>query len=167
MKVSLALLVLAGVASVTPPPATDKPRTPEVELKPLSKPLYTTYFYTAGEAVIHGYEDATKVRVVSLEKRGTIWEGVVNAGETRVVSTGQGVFGFIADMKATILVGTPTSCSVVGYFLKDQNGSFKSNRFIAQLPSGAGGAQHFTLWAYEPSFVQLFRKGEAKAFKSA
>ena len=145
MKVSLALLVLAGVASVTPAPATDKPKTRDVDIKPLSKPMYTAYFYTAGEAVIHGYEDTTKVRVVSLEKRGTIWEGVVNAGDTRVVSTGQGVFGFIADKKATILVGTPTSCTVVGYFLKDQNGSFKSNRFFAQLPTGAGGAQHFTI----------------------
>ena len=36
-----------------------------------NKPMYTTYFYTAREAVIHGYEADTKVRVVSLEKRGT------------------------------------------------------------------------------------------------
>lgn len=129
--------------------------------------MYTTYFYTAAEAVIHGYEPETKVRVVSLEKRGTIWEGVVGPGDTRVVKTGQGVFGFIADKKATILVGTPTSCTVVGYYLKDEKGSFKSNHFFAQLPAGAGGDQHFVVWAYEPSYVQLFKKGEAKAFKSA
>lgn len=129
--------------------------------------MYTTYFYTAAEAIIHGYEADTKVRVVSLAKRGTIWEGTVGPGDTRVVQTGQGVFGFIADKKATILVGTPTSCTVVGYYLKDEKGSFKSNHFFAQLPGGAGDAQHFVVWAYEPSFVQLFKKGEEKAFKSA
>ncbi len=169
MKVSLALLVLAGVAGLNPPDEVAKPapKKEETTVKAPSKPMYTTYFYTAAEAVIHGYEPETKVRVVSLEKRGTIWEGVVGPGETRVIKTGQGVFGFIADKKATILVGTPTSCTVVGYYLKDQNGSFKSNRFFAELPGGAGGAQHFVVWAYEPSFVQLFKKGESKPFKSA
>ena len=170
MKVSIALLVLAGVAGISPPAEVVKPKPPQDEgapLKPLNKPMYTTYFYTAREAVIHGYEENTKVRVVSLEKRGTIWEGVVGPGDTRTVSTGQGVFGFIADKKATILVGTPTSCTCVGYFLKDETGSFKSNHFFAQLPGGAGGAQHFVAFAYEPSFVQVFKKGEKKAFKSA
>lgn len=164
MKVSLALLVMAGVAGLdSPPPKTEV----AVPVKAPNKPMYTTYFYTAREAIIHGYEADTKVRVVSLEKRGTIWEGVVGPGDTRVVQTGQGVFGFIADKKATILVGTPTSCTVVGYYLKDQNGSFKSNRFFAQLPTGAGGEQHFVVWAYESSFVELFKKGERKPFKAA
>ena len=170
MKVSLALLVLAGVAHLTAPAQehpVDPPKPVEPAVKAPNKPMYTTYFYTAREAVIHGYEADTKVRVVSLEKRGTIWEGGVGPGDTRVVQTGQGVFGFIADKKATILVGTPTSCTVVGYYLKDENGSFKSNRFFAQLPGGAGSAEHFVVWAYEPSFVQLFKKGEAKPFKSA
>lgn len=165
VKASLALLIMAGVAG-SPPPK-DPPAPAPAPAKAPNKPMYTTYFYTAGEAVIHGYEADTRVRVVSLEKRGTIWEGVVGPGDTRTVSTGQGVFGFIADKKATILVGTPTSCTVVGYYLKDETGSFKSNHFFAQLPPGAGGAQHFVVWAYEPSFVQLFKKGEAKAFKSA
>lgn len=129
--------------------------------------MYTTYFYTAGEAVVHGYEANTKVRVVSLDRKGTIWEGTVGPGDTRVVQTGSGVFGFIADKKATILVGTPTSCNAVGYFLKDQNGSFKSNRFFTQLPPGAGGAQHFVVFAYEPTFVELFKKDAKKPFKTA
>lgn len=34
------------------------------------KPLYTTYFYTAAEAVVHGYEKDTSVRIVSLEHKG-------------------------------------------------------------------------------------------------
>lgn len=157
MKVTLALMLLAGLASAADEPTkTGRP----------TKPMYTTYFYTAAEAIVHGYEADTKVRVVSLDKRGTIWEGVVGPGDTRVVKTGQGVFGFIADKKATILVGTPTSCTVVGYFLKDQTGSFKSNRFYAQLPTGGGGAQHFVVFAYEPSFVQLFKKGDEKPIKS-
>ena len=59
---------------------------------------------------------------------------MVGPGDTRVVQTGQGVFGVIADKKATILVGTPTSCTVVGYYLKDEKGSFKSKHFFAQLP---------------------------------
>ena len=169
VKVSLALIVLAGVAGLNPPDevARPAPKKDETPAKAPAKPMYTTYFYTAAEAIIHGYEPETKVRVVSLEKRGTIWEGVVNPGDTRVVKTGQGVLGFIADKKATILVGTPTSCTVVGYYLKDEKGSFKSNHFFAQLPAGGGSDQHFVIWAYEPSYVQLFKKGEAKAFKSA
>ncbi|MFT3708361.1 MAG: hypothetical protein QM817_11975 [Archangium sp.] len=172
MKLTVALLALAQVASLSNPDIAkkkieDKKPVEQPAAKPDKKPMYTTYFYTAGEAVIHGYEADTKVRIVSLEKRGTIWEGTVSAGDTRVVSTGQGVFGFIADKKATILVGTPTSCTVVGYYLKDETGSFKSNRFFAQLPTGAGGAQHFVVFAYEPTAVKLTKKGDHKPFKSA
>jgi len=127
---------------------------------------YTTYFYTAGEAIVHGYEPGTKVRIVSIEKKGTIWSGEVGPGDTKVVATGKGVFGFIADKKATILVGTPTSCTVVGYFVKDEKGLFRSNRFFTQLPTGAGGAQHFTLWAYDASNVSLWKKGAKEPFKS-
>ena len=152
MKATIALLLLAGVASEAPEKAAEKPAS-----KP---PLYTTYFYTAGEAIVHGYEDGTKVRVVSMEKRGTIWEGTVKAGETRLVQTGQGVFGFMADKKATILVGTPSSCTVVGYFFKDENGSFKSTHFFGQLPNNAGPREHFTIWAYEASFVKVLVDGK-------
>ena len=128
---------------------------------------YTTYFYTAGEAIVHGYEPGTKVRIVSLEKKGTIWSGEVGPGDTRVVATGKGVFGFVADKKATILVGTPTSCTVVGYFLKDERGSFRSDRFFAQLPAGAGGAQHLVVWAYDAAKVELYLKGQKEPFKTA
>jgi len=37
-----------------------------------SRLMYTTYFYTANEAVVHGYDKDTKVRIVSLEKEHTI-----------------------------------------------------------------------------------------------
>lgn len=155
MKATLALLVLAGLASQT------SEKTAETTKAAVSKPsLYTTYFYTAGEAIVHGYEAGTKVRVVSMQQRGTIWEGTVNAGETRVVQTGQGVFGFLADKKATILVGTPSSCTVVGYFLKDETGSFKSKHFFAQLPTNASTSEHFTIWAYESAFVRVLVDGK-------
>ncbi len=149
MNATLALLLLSGLAA--------QPHEKTPEKKPS---LYTTYFYTAGEAIVHGYEAGTKVRVVSMQKRGTIWEGTVNAGETRLVQTGQGVFGFMADKKATILVGTPSSCTVVGYFLKDETGSFKSRHFYAQLPANAGVSEHFTIWAYEASNVQVLVNGK-------
>lgn len=171
MKLSVALLALAQVASLTNPEILKKPddKKPAVTTPAVKTPelKYTTYFYTAGEAIVHGYEPNTKVRIVSLEKRGTIWEGTVGPGDTPVVKTGQGVFGFIADKKATILVGTPTSCTVVGYYLKDETGSFKSTRFFAQLPNGAGGAQHFTIFAYEPTTVKLTKKGAHEPFKTA
>ncbi len=119
-------------------------------------PMYTTYFYTAGEAVVHGYESDTKVRIVSLEKGGTVWEGKVGIGETKTVQTGRGVFGFLSDKKASILVGTPSSCAVVGYFLKDQDGSYRSHRFFTQLPSSASnGDERFIVWAYEPASVEI------------
>ncbi len=75
--------------------------------------MYTTYFYTAAEAVVHGYEKDTQVRIVSLadpatqRKAGTIWQGTVGVGETKLVPTGPGVFGLLSDKKAAILVGTP------------------------------------------------------------
>ncbi|MFO0599351.1 MAG: hypothetical protein U0228_28850 [Myxococcaceae bacterium] len=172
MKLTVALIALAQVAQLSrpvPDKVAPKDETPKVEQPAAksSKPMFTTYFYTAGEAIVHGYEPDTKVRIVSLSKKGTIWEGVVQPGDTHIVSTGQGVFGFIADKKATILVGTPSSCTVVGYFLKDQNGSFKSDHFYAQLPTGAGGEQHFTIFAYEPGNVSVYVKGQKEPFKSA
>jgi hypothetical protein len=118
--------------------------------------MYTTYFYTAAEAVIHGYENDTKVRIVSLEKNGTVFEGTVKRGETKLVRTGKGVFGFLADKKASILVGTPSSCTAVGYFVRDRDGSFKSSQFFAELPSSvsAGGAR-VVVWAWEDLSVSI------------
>ncbi len=75
--------------------------------------MYTTYFYTAAEAVIHGYEQGTKVRIVSMESKRTVWKGKVGAGETKLIPTGRGVFSFLADKKASILVGTPSACTAV------------------------------------------------------
>ena len=114
------------------------------------KLLYTTYFYTAAEAIVHGYEQDTHVRIVSLQHNATVWEGKVGPGETALVKTGQGVFGFLSDKKASILVGTPSSCTAVGYFVKNRDGSFRSDQFYAELPSSisAGGAK-MLVWAWE------------------
>jgi len=132
------------------PPKAEKPR------------MYTTYFYTASEAVVHGYEDKTKVRIVSLadpmthRKAGTIWEGTVGIGEAKMITTGPGVFGLLSDKKASILVGTPSSCAVVGYFVKDQEGHFRSNRFFTQLPGTVySGGERMVVWAYEPADVTI------------
>lgn len=134
--------------------------------------LYTTYFYTAGEAVVHGYERNTQVRVISLEKGGTIWKGTVGPGEMQTVNTGPGVFGFLSDKKAAILVGTPTSCAVVGYFLKDEEGRYKSNKFYTQLPSRTHFSdERMIVWApeatyaeiYDPKLEKVIKSGELKA----
>lgn len=155
-----------GQPKVTQPGVAPIRSVPKVPGKPAPKPddsrMYTTYFYTAAEAVVHGYEDKTRVRIVSLadpatgRKAGTIWEGVVGTGETQLVPTGAGVFGLLSDKKAAILVGTPSSCAVVGYFLKDQEGSYRSNRFFTQLPSSAQlGGERVIVWAYEPAEVTI------------
>jgi hypothetical protein len=102
--------------------------------------MYTTYFYTAGEAIVHGYEDNTSVRVVSMESGTPVWTGTVDAGKTALVPTGRGTFGFLSDKKAGILVGTPSSCTVVGYWLRDRDGEHRSNHFYGQLPSAPSGA---------------------------
>jgi len=110
-----------------------------VEMPTGSTLMYTTYFYTAGEAVIHGYEADTAVRVVSMSTNEPVWEGTVGVGQTRYVPTGPGVFGFLSDKKAGILVGTPSSCTVVGFWLRDRDGFHRSDHFYTQLPSGGGG----------------------------
>lgn len=172
MKATLAFATLALISGLGGTPTPSNGNKPDPQPSPQTKPtesaqkprMYTTYFYTAGEAVIHGYAPDTKVRIVALDKRGTIWEGKVGVGETRTVGTGQGVFGFLSDKKASILVGTPTSCAVVGYFLKDEEGSYRSNRFFAQLPSAmSAGDEHFIVWAYEPAHVEIYdRKTEKR-----
>lgn len=131
-KLALAILLSLFAADVRAgaPPA-----------KPAGNQLmYTTYFYTAAEAIVHGYEKDTNVRIVSLEHNATVWTGKVGPGETALVRTGQGVFGFLADKKASILVGTPSSCTAVGYFVKNRDGSFRSDQFYAQLPSSVSAA---------------------------
>lgn len=150
------------VATIAKPEKID-PK-PDLPIKPPAGDgsMYTTYFYTAAEAVVHGYEKDTKVRIVSLSdpetqrQAGTIWEGVVGVGETKTVPTGAGVFGLLSDKKAAILVGTPSSCACVGYFVKDRDGRFRSDRFFAQLPSTPSlGSERMIVWAYEAADVVI------------
>ncbi|MBA3462496.1 MAG: hypothetical protein H0T46_21215 [Deltaproteobacteria bacterium] len=170
--VALTLTVLTSCRQAADATPEQRPTKPAVSpTKPKPKPIvtiarddkmYTTYFYTAAEAVIHGYEKDTKVRIVSLSdpstkrQAGTIWEGTVGLGETRTIPTGAGVYGLLSDKKAAILVGTPSSCAVVGYFLKDQDGKFRSNRFFTQLPSSAQmSGERVIVWAYDGAEVEV------------
>ncbi|MEX0703888.1 MAG: hypothetical protein WD069_17445 [Planctomycetales bacterium] len=116
---------------------------------------YTTYFYTAGEAIIHGFENDTNVRIISMDKQGTVFSGKIDRLQTKLVPTGSGVFGFVSNKKASILVGTPSSCAVVGFWLRDQDGNFRSNQLFTQLPSSHGHSPdcRVVVWAWED--VQL------------
>ncbi len=168
----IALAVSFGSTPVKKAPDQTKAGTPtKVDPSPKveAPELYTTYFYTAAEAVVHGYSPDTHVRIISLgqsegmgRSKGTIFEGTIGRGETKLIPTGKGVFGFLSDKKASILVGTPSSCAVVGYFLKDENGSFLSDRFFAQLPSATyQGDERVVVWAYKPAHVTIrARKSE-------
>ena len=127
-----------------------------------SSRMYTTYFYTAGEAVIHGYAADTHARIVALSdpgtdrKAGTIWEGTVATGEAKTVTTGAGVFGLLSDKKAAILVGTPSSCAVVGYFVKDDEGRFLTRHVYTQLPAQAQlGGERVIVWASDAAQVTV------------
>src|SRR5437868_7755431 len=77
-------------------PVEKKVPVPDVQIAKDGR-MYTTYFYTAAEAVVHGYEKDTQVRIVSLadpatqRKAGTIWQGTVGVGETKLIPTGAGV----------------------------------------------------------------------------
>ena len=171
--VALALTALTScrkAADATPEQSPTKPAVSPIKQTTTPAPvkiarddkLYTTYFYTAAEAVIHGYEKDTKVRIVSLSdpstkrQAGTIWEGTVGLGETKTIPTGAGVYGLLSDKKAAILVGTPSSCAVVGYYLKDQDGKYRSNRFFTQLPSSAQiGGERVIIWAYDGADVEV------------
>lgn len=135
------LLLSLTLAAVTPEP----------------QRLHTTYFYTAGEAVVQGYEADTHVRIIKLTgKKGTIWEGVVHRGDAKVVTTGQGAFGFLSDKKAAILVGTPQSCTCVGYFGKDETGAFRSNHMYLQTPPASSyGKEKVVVWAMEDSELEV------------
>jgi len=118
--------------------------------------MYTTYFYTAAEAVVHGYQKNTKVRIVSLEQGRTVWKGTVGRGETKLIPTGRGVFGFLSDKKASILVGTPSSCTCVGYWLRDAEGQQRSRHFYTQLPSSVPQADaKVVVWAWEDTVVDI------------
>ncbi len=120
------------------------------------KLMYTTYFYTAGEAIVHGYEKDTNVRIISLEQNKTVWTGTVTRGETKNVSTGKGVFGFLSDKKASILVGTPSSCTAVGYWLRDENGNHRADHFYTELPSSISNQDARVLvWAWEDTKVRI------------
>ncbi|MBI1832067.1 MAG: hypothetical protein HYR84_11520, partial [Planctomycetes bacterium] len=118
---------------------------------------YTTYFYTASEAVIHGFENDTKVRIISMEKKGTVYEGTIGRMQTKTVPTGKGVFSFIANKKASILVGTPTSCAAVGYWLRDQDGNFRAKHLFALTPQGHSHSAdcRIVVWAWEDVKVDI------------
>ncbi|MBN1947932.1 MAG: hypothetical protein JW797_19855 [Bradymonadales bacterium] len=115
-----------------------------------SRLMYTTYFYTAGEAIVHGYEADTHVLIMSMDGGRVVWEGTVGPGEMANVPTGAGVFAYVSDKKAAILVGTPSSCAVVGYWPRDANGSFRSDRFYTMLPSYTHHPDdRVIIWAWE------------------
>lgn len=161
-------MVLVSTSALATPPKVEKVAKDTLASLDLSKSdtrlgdvadkklLYTTYFYTAGEAIVHGYEKQTDVRIVSLKENRTVWRGIVGQGETKNVPTGQGVFAFLADKKASILVGTPTSCTAVGYYVRDQNGDLISKRFLTQLPSSSSGADtKLIIWAWKDTKIKL------------
>jgi hypothetical protein len=165
---STSLFALAVVLAVAPtlaePAAAGTPTKPKA-----GSQLYTTYFYTAGEAIVQGYEADTHVRIISLGgKKGTIWEGTVHRGDATVVKTGQGAFGFLSDKKASILVGTPQSCTCVGYFGKDETGSFRSNHMFLQTPpAGSSGKEKVVVWAMEDLEVEVRAPRREKLVKKA
>ncbi|MFH1808162.1 MAG: hypothetical protein ABIJ09_05435 [Pseudomonadota bacterium] len=141
---------------VAPAPASSSSAPSQPLATDPNKLWYTTYFYTATEAVVHGYEKDTSVRIVSLDKKRTVWQGVVQPGQTRLIPTGQGVFSFLSDKKAAILVGTPSSCAVAGYWVRDQNGSFRSQRFYSALPSsGFAGDERVIAWAWDDLSLRI------------
>lgn len=124
---------------------------------------YTTYFYTPAEAIIHGFEENTKVRIISMERKGTVFEGTVGKMETKLIPTGKGVFSFISNKKASILVGTPTSCAVVGYWLRDQEGNFRSNHLFTQTPSSHGSPDcRILVWAWEDVTLDIVDRNANK-----
>lgn len=134
-------------------PADEKPATLDGITGELT---YTTYFYTAGEAIIHGFENDTKVRIISMDKKGTVYTGTIDRMQTKTVETGAGVFSFVASKKASILVGTPTSCAVVGYWLRDQEGNFRAQQLFTQLPSSAADPDcRVVVWAWEDVKVDV------------
>lgn len=144
------LAVALGVAALgLSAPAAAQPDRPRPQ-------RYTTFFYTAAEAVVHGYHANTDVRIVSMQTGEPVWTGRVGAGETRLVPTGAGVFSFIADQKATILVGTPSACTMVGYWARDEEGSFRSDHFFVQLPLSTNTDEdQVVVWAWEPTRVTV------------
>ena len=153
-----------GFSRVKAPAAEDAARkTPPAANRPAkldklgNRLLYTTFFYTAAEVVVHGFEEDTKVRIVSMEKGGTIWSGTVDYGQTVHVKTGPGVFSFVADKKASILVGTPSQCAVVGYWLRDPKGSFRAGQFFTQLPSSSGHSAdcRVVVWAWDDVTLEI------------
>ncbi len=124
--------------------------------KGASKLMYTTYFYTAAEAVVHGYAKNTEVRIVNLDAGKTVWKGVVNRGETKNVRTGKGVFGFYSNKKASILVGTPSVCNVVGYWFRDEEGSSLSTHYYGKVPSRASNPdERILIWSWEDTHVDV------------
>jgi len=156
----LALLAVPTLLAVPPQTvAHAQPRTIPQATTGVTTPgsmMFTTYFYTAGEAVVQSYEDGTNVRVFTLDSRTPIYSGRLDDGETALVPTGAGVFGFVSDRKAAILVGTPSSCTAVGYWARDADGRFVSNRLLLQLPSGTTNADDRAIvWANEATHVTV------------
>ncbi len=161
-KIALILLTLLplNISAQEAPPQLAKVDVPQPP-KPSSgaftgsKLMYTTYFYTATEAIVHGYEQDTNVRIVSLEQNRTIWTGKVGPGETQLVPTGKGVFGFLSDKKASLLVGTPSSCTIVGYWLRDEEGTHVADHFYGRIPVSSSADDRVIVWAWDDMTIQV------------
>jgi hypothetical protein len=174
LSLGAALLLVSSVAAGPPKkkPKTPAPQVAAAEAAPKSvletngsgDLLYTTYFYTAGEAVLHGYEENSRGKIVSLDQGGkTVWEGTLSTGDATLVKTGPGVFGLLAEKKMALLTGTPSSCVALGYYVKNQEGSYRAKRFFTQLPSSVSmdGAR-VIIWAWDETPVTLTDRTDKK-----
>ena len=155
LLISLLALLFIHPAAMAQEVATHKEAKTDRK-KSATRLMYTTYFYTAAEAVVHGYEKGTEVRIVNLDAGKTVWKGVVNSGQTKTVKTGRGVFGFYSNKKASILVGTPSVCTVVGYWFRDQEGSSLSTHYYGKIPSSASNPdERILIWSWEDTHVDV------------
>ena len=170
--VSLLALMIASTAQAKAPVQVAskevvKPATVETKKGAFAgdRLMYTTYFYTAGEAIVHGYEEGTNAKIISLEQGKTVWSGTVGPGQTVNIPTGRGVFGFVTDKKASVLVGTPQSCTAVGYYVRDQNGQQLSNKFFTELPSSVSHADaRVIVWAWEDTDFEILDHTTEKSY---
>lgn len=131
---------------------------------------YTTYFYTAATAVVHGYDDDTNARIVSMDQNRTIWSGKLGPGETKVVPTGGGVFRFLSDKKAALLIGTPYSYTpspraVVGHWLRDQEGTVVADHFYGRIRASRSADDRVIVWAWDDVDVRITDVTTSKLIK--
>ena len=119
---------------------------------------YDTYTYTHSDILILSYTDGSQFEVYDSSST-LIWSGTINNGGHQALSSSDGVYAGVYNIKGTnpygVIVGDEVSSDVMGYYAFDKDGKGLSTKFYTYQVDTSGWSstnyRNFIVFGYEDS----------------